>query len=207
MPVFLLDSISDTNFSSIDSEYTNLTNIRDTTTHTDNKKISLSSMLNYGNTCWLNSSLKFIYSFYGYHELKIAIQNKLYDVKKQPSIELQQKLKQLLYSFSKILDAMLANENINIQIITFLTSLHEYTQALPLEHLDKERLDYANVRIIHAFNDGNIDVSKIRQQDANEFIQPFLEFLNLNTEYCTLTKKISRKYTFTKENLTKSNIY
>jgi translation elongation factor EF-1beta len=202
-PAPTINSRVNNNYSpSINTEFTSLTSMYNPSLQTVKKNISLSNMYNFGNTCWLNSSLKFIHDFYGYNTIKTAINKKLKYIDPLSPPELQEQLKKVLLSFSQIIEAMSKNEAVNIKIIEFLTNIHNCTQYLPDKHKDKECLDKIDKLLINDVDiNGFIDIRKINQQDAIEFVQPFVAFLNLNTESNSLIKRSVKNINITKKDL------
>jgi hypothetical protein len=143
-----------------------------------------------------------MYNFYGYRGIKIAINKKLHDANKLPTPELQNQLRKLLTSFSEVIDAMSKNEAVNTKIIDFLTNIHNYAQSLPNGHKDKDYMTEIDNLMINACNNrGKIDMFKIQQQNVDEFIPPFIGFLNLNSDSNTLTNKNFRQFIFSKKDL------
>jgi Asp-tRNA(Asn)/Glu-tRNA(Gln) amidotransferase C subunit len=166
-----------------------------------NKNISLSKMLNFGSTCWLNSSLKFIYTFYGDTAIKTAINTKLKDINQLADAKLQEQLKELLRAFSEIIDSLSKHENVDFKILKLLVNIHECAQNLPGDHKDKIHIEEIDKLINAAFNGNRLEEQHIPQQSADEFISPIVAFLNLGSESNELTKKIFRDISIAKKDL------
>jgi hypothetical protein len=164
----------------------------DTIEHTDNGlsqtiNISNSELINYGNTCWLNSAVKLLYVMY-YDDIK----RKAEEILKKPQVSKQEK--QLYTSILQLFNKLKTQEDASTEISRFLAYMFLYGRDI--EYTKKKNPAIENIyglikdidfrATIDPNNKNNeivdLDLNSVRQCSADEFIEHFIDLMELNND-------------------------